>query len=100
MAGRTAFGVAAGEGDRAGVTGRHVAIGVVGRDGDVIRRARGDRGGSPVTVNVLAAAAWTTMFDSVLLMPDNVSVAVIDWVPAVSSVTGKVCLPASAVVKM
>ncbi len=56
--------------------------------------------GSPVIASVLAAAAWTAMFDSVLLMPDHVSVAVIDWVPTVLSVTGKVCLPSSAVVKM
>ena len=41
------------------------------------------------------------MFDSVPVRLDVfVSVAVIDWVPAVSSVAVKVCLPPSAVVKV
>ena len=39
-----------------------------------------------------AAAAWTAMPDSLPVMDECVSVAVIDWVPAVSRVTEKVCV--------
>ena len=52
--------------------------------------------GNPVTVRVLAAAACTAIPDSMPVMLDvAVSVAVIDWVPDVSSVIEKLCLPAS-----
>ena len=47
--------------------------------------------GNPVTVSDWAEAAWTTMPDSVPVMLEfRVSVTVIDWAPAVLSVTGKV----------
>ena len=53
--------------------------------------------GKPVTVNILAAAACTAIADSVALRPGvAVSLAVIDWVPDVSSVTAKPCEPPSA----
>ena len=52
--------------------------------------------GKPVTVKVLAAAAWTAIPGSVPLKLDvTVSAAVIDCVPDVSSVTEKLWLPAS-----
>ena len=94
--------VAAGELDRAGVSGGHVAIGVVGRDGDVVRDAPAvSVVGKPETASELAGAACTAMPVSLAVRPAwRASVAVIDWLPAVSRVTAKACDPASAAVKV
>ena len=57
--------------------------------------------GKPVTVSEEAAAATTVMFDSVPVVDEfAVSVAAIDWIPAVSNATVKVCTPALADVKV
>ena len=54
-----------------------------------------------MTVSVWAAAGRTLMPVSLpVMLGVAVSVAVIDCVPAVSRVTGKVCVPASAAVKV
>ena len=57
--------------------------------------------GKPATASVLAAAALhhDARLEPVML-DVAVSVAVIDCVPAVSSVTEKLCCPASAAVKV
>ena len=90
--------VAAGQRHRAGVTGRHVAVRVIGRDVTTLPAAPAvSLVGKPVIVSVFAAAACTVIPDSVPVMLDvTVSVAVIDCVPAVSSVTAKVCVPVGA----
>ena len=63
--------VAAGQGHRAGVTGRHVAVGVVGGDRDAYSAVPAvSLVGKPVTVSDLAAAACTVMPDSVPVMLD------------------------------
>ena len=55
----------------------------------------------PETVRVLAPAGLTVMPLWVPVMdPVTVSVAVIDWVPAVLSVTEKMWVPASPPVKV
>ena len=80
------LGIAAGELDRAGVAGGDVAIGIVGGNGEITRRARGGGVGKPVTVSEEAAAATTVIFDSVPVVDGfAVSVAVIDCMPAVST---------------
>ena len=57
--------------------------------------------GKPVTVNEVAAAALTVMPVSLPVMAGvAVSVAVIDWVPAVLSVAEKVSVPSLAAVKV
>ena len=57
--------------------------------------------GKPAIVRVFTVAASTLIPDSVALKPgDSVSLAVIDCDPDVSSVTVKLCLPASATVKV
>ena len=93
--------VAAGQRHRAGVAGRHVAIRVVGRDRDVTGRAGRVAGGEAGDRQRLGRGRLTAMPDSVPVRLDvTVSVAVIDCVPAVSSVTEKLCLPASAAVNV
>ena len=55
----------------------------------------------PETVKVVAAAGLTVMPLWVpVMVPVTVSVAVIDWVPAVLSVTEKTWVPASPPVKV
>ena len=57
--------------------------------------------GKPVSASVFAAAACTAIPDSApVMLGVTVSVAVIDCVPAVSSVTAKLCLPASVAVNV
>ncbi len=56
---------------------------------------------SPVTTSLLAAAACTAMPVSLpVTVAVEESVAVIDRVPAVSSVTEKACVPASVEVNV
>ena len=57
--------------------------------------------GKPATVSEEAGAAAMVIFDSVPVMDEvAVSVAAIDWIPAVSNATVKVCTPALADVKV
>ena len=57
--------------------------------------------GNPETVSVAAPAGFTVMPLWVpVMVPVTVSVAVIDWVPAVLRVTEKTCVPASPPVKV
>ena len=57
--------------------------------------------GKPETVSVAAPAGFTTMPLWVpVMVPVTVSVAVIDWVPAVLRVTEKVCVPSSPATKV
>ena len=57
--------------------------------------------GKPETVRVVAPAACTVMPLWVPVMePVAVSVAVMDWLPAVSSVTERAWVPALAAVKV
>ena len=72
--------------------------GVLGGDGDGERRAGGRRATGAATPRAsLAAAGLTVMPVCVpVIEPVAVSVAVIDWVPAVFSVTLKVCTPCVA----
>ena len=88
--------------DRAGVAGGDVAEGVMGRDRDVVGRpGRGRVRVKPETVRVLAPAGLTVMpLWAPVMDPVTVSVAVIDWVPAVLSVTEKTWVPASPPVKV
>ena len=81
--------VAAGEVDRAGVTGGRVAEGVLGRDRDVVRRpGRASGSGSPRPRAGGGGRALTVIPLWVpVIVPVTVSVAVMDWVPAVLSVT-------------
>ena len=87
--------------DRAGVAGRHVAVGVLGGDGERLGRPGRAVEGRPVRTNWLAAAGLTAIPETVpATAAVAVSVAVTDWLPAVLSVTVKVCDPASAAVKV
>ncbi len=55
----------------------------------------------PETLRVVAAAGLTVMAPWVpVIVPVTVSVAVIDWVPAVFSVTEKVWIPSSPATKV
>ena len=57
--------------------------------------------GKPETVSVAAPAGFTTMPLWVpVMVPVTVSVAVIDWVPAVLRVTEKVWVPLSPATKV
>ena len=84
--GQSCLAVGTREVHRPRVTGRHVTVGIVGGNGESLRRAGSKLVGKPLTLSEAAAADWTMMLSSLPMMASGESVAVMVWVPVVLNV--------------